>query len=65
MIHPFDIFQIEREGVRWLGSAPSLQDAQAKVQQLAERCSEYLLLNQRTGHKMRIKLESATESLGS
>ena len=49
---PIDIFRVEHRGVRWLGSAASLEDAKARIQQLGDRHSgEYLVLNQLTGNK--------------
>jgi|HubBroStandDraft_2_1064218.scaffolds.fasta_scaffold357472_2 hypothetical protein len=59
MTAPFDIFQAESNGsVRWLGSAESIADAKARVQQhSATSPGEYLLLNQKTGSKLVIKLD--------
>jgi hypothetical protein len=49
---PLDIFRVERHGVLWVESAPTLEDAKARIQQLADRESgSYLVLNQRTGDK--------------
>jgi len=55
---PFDIFRTETMGVLWLESAATLEDAKARVQELAVRSpGEYLLLNQVTGNKLTIKLD--------
>jgi hypothetical protein len=49
---PLDIFRVESHGVLWIESAPTLEDAKARVQQLAARESaEYVVLNQLTGDK--------------
>jgi hypothetical protein len=51
MTLPFDTFQRETSGkVLWLESTVTLEDAKARVQELAARSrGEYLLLNQHTG----------------
>jgi hypothetical protein len=59
MTAPFDIFQTESNGsVRWIGSAETLADAKARIQENSLRSpGEYLLLNQLTGRKLVIKLD--------
>jgi hypothetical protein len=59
MTAPFDIFQTESNGaVRWIASAQTIADAKARVQQhSATSPGEYLLLNQKTGSKLLIKLD--------
>jgi hypothetical protein len=54
VIPSFDIFQVEPGGgVRWLAAAASLEDAQARVQQLAAKfAGEYVVVNQKNGSKM-------------
>ena len=54
MTIPFDIFQAETDGcVLWLESAATLEQAKARVQELAVNApGEYLLLNQETGSKL-------------
>ena len=55
----FDIFQAEIRGtVRWLEAAATLEDAKARVQELAARSSgEFLIYNQETGDKLAIRLD--------
>jgi hypothetical protein len=60
MIAPFDIFLTEAGGsLRWLEAAETLEDAKARVQELA-LCSpgEYVLLDQRTGNKIVIESDA-------
>ena len=66
MTIPFDIFQSESNGsVLWLESAATLEDAKARIQQLALRSpGEYLLVNQDTGNKLVIKLEGLAGAAG-
>jgi hypothetical protein len=66
MTVPFDIFQAESDGsVLWLESAATLEDAKARIQQLAVRSpGEYLLVNQETGNKLVIKLEGLAGAAG-
>ena len=47
MIYPFDIFQTETRGsVRWLEAAKTLEDAKARVQELALRSpGDYVVLD--------------------
>jgi hypothetical protein len=62
MSTPFDIFQIEPAGVRWLESAESLNRAQTRIEELAMSSpGEYILLDHRTGSKLVIKPERAGE----
>jgi hypothetical protein len=66
MTPPFDIFQTETSGgVRWLEAAATLEDAKARVEELAARSpGEYLLLNQKTGNKLVIKLNGIDRAPG-
>ena len=49
---PLDIFRVERQGVLWMESAATLEDAKSRIQQVAARESgTYLVLNQLTGDK--------------
>jgi hypothetical protein len=58
MSNPFDIFQLDRAGVRWLESAESLDRAKTRIHELAVGApGEYLLLDQKTGTKFVIKPE--------
>nr|HEV7953825.1 hypothetical protein [Candidatus Acidoferrales bacterium] len=55
--YPFDIFRVERRGVLWIESAPTVEAAKKLIEQFAAReSSEYLVLNQLTGD--RVMLES-------
>jgi hypothetical protein len=56
MSTPFDIFQLDRAGVRWLESADTLDRAKTRIHELAEVSpGEYLLLDHNTGNKVVIK----------
>jgi|HubBroStandDraft_6_1064221.scaffolds.fasta_scaffold1390708_2 hypothetical protein len=48
----FDILQLETEGVRWVEAVPSMEDAQARVQELiaCTKC-DYIIFNQRTANR--------------
>jgi len=60
MSTPFDIFQVDRAGVRWLESADSLDHAKTRIHELAVGSpGEYLLLDHKTGNKLVIKPERA------
>jgi VanZ family protein len=61
--HRFDIFQIDATGdVRWHDSAPSFEDARARVKELAAQfLSKYLVLNQETGSKVVLNPDGVEE----
>jgi len=60
MTMPFDIFQIDPAGVRWLESVASLDRAKTRIHELAVGSpGEYLLLDHKTGDKLLIKPERA------
>jgi hypothetical protein len=60
MTSSFDIFRIDAGGVRWLESAASLEEAEARVQKIAQKIpGQYLVLNQQNGSKLFITLNSA------
>jgi hypothetical protein len=60
MSTPFDIFQLDRAGVRWLESADSLDRAKARIHELAVGSpGEYILLDHKTGDKLVINPERA------
>lgn len=65
MTAPFDIFALESGGgVNWKGSAETLEDARARVQELALRFpGEFVLLNQHTGKKFIVKTDGETRPL--
>jgi len=55
MVHRFNVFRIEGNGLRWLESASSLTAATARVRELAVySLRDYLVLDQRTGEKYAI-----------
>ena len=62
MTAPFDIFENEKSGtVIWLGSAATIEEAKARIHQVAAHSpTEYLVLNQKTGSKVVIKFEGTS-----
>jgi hypothetical protein len=64
MTIPFDIFRMEAKGVLWVESAPTLDHAKSRVEELA-KCApgEYLLLNHANGEKVVIKAFGLDEAL--
>jgi hypothetical protein len=53
MTHPIDIFRMEPTGVRWLEASRSLEDAKARVKELAEKSpGEFVVLDQKTGSQV-------------
>jgi hypothetical protein len=62
MIPPFDIFYTDDDGPRWLESAHTLDDAKLRIQHLGAECpGEYLILSQRTGHKISVTVQQQHE----
>jgi hypothetical protein len=62
---PVDIFRVDTQGVLWLESSRSVDEATARIQQLGAKTSgEYLLLNHATGNKLTIKVEAAGAASG-
>lgn len=63
---PFDIFLTETNGgVLWIGTAETVEDAQARVRELASRSpGEYFLLNQKTGNRLVIRLDGLSGAPG-
>jgi hypothetical protein len=60
MTMPFDIFRMDRGGVRWLESAKSLDHAKARVLELAVSSpGEFILLDHNTGNKVVINSDRA------
>jgi hypothetical protein len=58
----FDIFRIDRAGVRWLESAESLDHAKARIRELALSFpGEFILLDHKTGNKVVINADRADE----
>lgn len=66
MTAPFDIFQAETNGsLLWIGSAETVADAKALVQQHSRNApGEYLLLDQTTGSKVVFKLDVLNRPAG-
>lgn len=53
---PIDIFRVDLNGVLWLESLASVDEAKARIQLLAVADpGEYVVLNQTTGSKLTIK----------
>jgi hypothetical protein len=53
----YDIFQLEENGVLWIGSAATVEDAKEQLRQIAARApAKYLLFDQKTGTKLVIAL---------
>ena len=61
MTIPFDIFRKEGSGkVLWLGAAATIEDAKARVREIAVRApGEYLILDQQTGNKHLVQDDGA------
>ncbi|HEY6904836.1 MAG TPA: hypothetical protein VI216_11055 [Candidatus Acidoferrales bacterium] len=52
----FDIFQVEAGGVVWRGAAPTFEDANKRIQELALASpADYIVWNRHTGDKQTIK----------
>jgi hypothetical protein len=50
---PYDIFELEADGVLWLGTADTLAAAKGRAQQMAKSSSRrYLILDQTTGSRI-------------
>ena len=59
---PIDVFRVDSRGVIWLESAPSIERATTRVQELAvESPGEYLALDHRTKIKYSITLDGIKE----
>jgi hypothetical protein len=53
-----DIFRLDPKGVLWLESSASVDEAKARIRQLAAQASEeYVILDQATGTKLVIKID--------
>ena len=57
MIPPFEVFQSETDGnVLWRGTAATLEDAKARIRELAaEDPGEFIIMSRRTGHKLIVR----------
>ncbi len=65
MTHPIDIFQVEATGVCWVETAPNIEHAKARVKELAAKLpGEYVVLDQKTGHKIVIKSDDVDDPSG-
>ncbi len=60
MMLPFDIFRVDSDGVRWLTSTATVEEAKAHISQTDRGASEYLLLNQITGNKIVLKIDTTS-----
>jgi hypothetical protein len=64
MTHPIDIFQLEADGVRWLGAAPTLEVAKTRIKEFALKSpGEYVVLDQRSGNKVVFNSDDAQGGL--
>jgi hypothetical protein len=56
MESPFDIFRAEDEGsLLWRGSAASLDEAKARILELAQSCpAEYVIVNLQSGLRVSV-----------
>jgi len=66
---PFDTFEVDtKDGVRWLGAAATLADAQATILRCgADAWAKYVVINQKTGNKVTMDhagLESPSRPAG-
>ena len=61
MTVPFDIFRVDGDGVRWLQSVATIAEAKAHIANAAGAAGEYLLVNQVTGSRMVLKIDSPEE----
>jgi hypothetical protein len=62
---PIDIFRVDPKGVLWLESLGSVDEAKARIQLLAAQDpGEYVVLNQTTGTKLTIKINSMIPASG-
>jgi hypothetical protein len=54
MIPPFEVFQTEADGnVLWRGTAATMEDAKARIRELAaENPGEFIVMSRRTGQKL-------------
>jgi hypothetical protein len=55
MSQPFDIFRLDRAGVRWLESAESLDHAKIRIHKLAGGPRANFSLDHKTGNREVIK----------
>lgn len=64
MIPPFDIFRIDTGGgLRWLEAAPNLEDAKARVRELAAGSpGEFVILSHITGNRILIKIDGGNQA---
>jgi hypothetical protein len=63
-IPPYDIFQLDGEGVRWIDSATTLEEAKTRIRALERGYGgEYFVLDQKTGSKHLIKLDASGEGV--
>lgn len=56
MLPPFDLFKVEKDGLRWIEVATDLDRAKTRAKMLAASSpGEYIIVNQKTGEKVSIK----------
>ena len=60
---PFDIFLVDKNGVLWLQSAASLDDAKSYIEQVGSRTGgEFLVLDQEPDIKLKIEVKNRESS---
>jgi hypothetical protein len=62
LARPLDVFRMQVEGgVRWIGSAETLEAAKALIKAESEQQlgGDFLVVNMDTGHRTKIKADSA------
>ncbi len=62
---PFDVFQVEAEGVVWRGAASTFEDANKRVQELASASpTDYIIWDRNSGAKHTIRPGGRQEGAG-
>ena len=62
MIAPFDIFKTEPDGSPlWIACCADLEAAKTRIQSM--KPGAYIILSQRTGHKLTIEVEKSNSAL--
>jgi hypothetical protein len=63
MTLPIDILKLDDDGPRWIQATTSMEEAKAHIHKFAETSpGEYLIMNQITGSKVVIKVNSEIET---
>ena len=60
MAQPLDIFRIQTDRLRWIGTAENLEAAKVLIKaESAKESGDFLVVNLQAGHKMEIKADPA------